>query len=188
MTDGSPSVPRTFGSQDLTKAEPSVVPRTFGSQDLKEDVGSMKQKAAYEFVDHMADVKFRAFGRTIEECFESAGTALFDVMLDGRLDTVEGRSERTFELSSGSLELLLYEWLSELLYCFEVEGLLFGRFEVECIKEDTEGDCTLRCTGFGEQFNDRVHKIGVHVKGITLHEMEIKHAGDVFVAQVVVDT
>ncbi len=42
------TVPRTFGSQDLTKAEPSVVPRNFVPQDLTD--GSPSVPRTFQFL------------------------------------------------------------------------------------------------------------------------------------------
>ncbi|MGA3199389.1 MAG: archease [Halobacteriota archaeon] len=73
----------------------------------------------YEFLEHTADVTFKAYGRDLNELFENAAEALEDTMVI--LDEVASGEILTIEMSSDSYENLLYDWLSELLITFEVE-------------------------------------------------------------------
>ena len=40
------------------------------------------QQKQYEYLEHTADVKFLAYGKTLEEVFENAALAMFNVMID----------------------------------------------------------------------------------------------------------
>ncbi len=40
-----------------------------------------KERKKYEFLYHIADAKFRAYGSTMEEAFENAALAMFNVMI-----------------------------------------------------------------------------------------------------------
>jgi len=66
---------------------------------------------SFEFLEHTADVKFRASGDNLEEMFGEAGFALFDVMR-GDLKILE-TSEKEFEVEGEDLENLLYNFLEE---------------------------------------------------------------------------
>ncbi|MDL5502078.1 MAG: archease, partial [Candidatus Methanoperedens sp.] len=80
-----------------------------------------KREGKYEFLEHIADAKFRAFGLTLEEAFENSGLALFNVMID--TSSLKAREERNIELTSPDIKMLLVDWLSELLYLFEVDEI-----------------------------------------------------------------
>ena len=101
-------------------------------------------KERFEYLEHTADAKFRAYGRTIEEAFENAASAMFNVMID--TDTVENEIFQEIELNSEDLESLLFNWLSEILFVFEVENLVFGKFIVEKLEQDKD-DFRLYLTG-----------------------------------------
>ena len=142
----------------------------------------------FEYLEHTADVKFRARGRSLEEAFENAALAMLGAMIDPA--TVRIEETWPVEMESESLENLLYEWLSEILYLFEVELAVFSEFEVAL----EEGDGRWRLSGRvgGERVDPARHFFETEVKAVTLHQFEIKkeagEGGDeVWTAQVVLD-
>jgi len=70
----------------------------------------------YEFLEHTADVTFKAYGRDLNELFKNAAEALEDTMV--LLDEVALGETLNIEMGSDSYENLLYDWLSELLITF----------------------------------------------------------------------
>jgi SHS2 domain-containing protein len=138
-----------------------------------------------EYLDHPADVKFRASGETIEEAFEYAALAMFGAMID--TGTIQPATTLDIDLDADDCEELLYDFLSELLYLFEVEEIVFGRFDVEQI--DQHGDLYhLRAHASGEKIDLDKHRFDVGVKAVTFHDMVIEKTDDEYVVQVVVDT
>ena len=142
----------------------------------------------FEYLEHTADVKFRARGRSLEEAFENAALAMLGAMIDPA--TVRIEETWPVEMESESLETLLYEWLSEVLYLFEVELAVFSEFEVAL----EEGEDGWRLSGRvgGERVDPARHFFETEVKAVTLHQFEIKkeagEGGDeVWTAQVVLD-
>lgn len=134
-------------------------------------------------------MKFLARGRSLEETFENAGLAMFNAMIDS--STVKVEETWSIELESESLESLLYEWLSELLYLFEVELAVFSKFEVKLAKGE-EGWGLSGQIG-GERVDPERHFFETEVKAVTLHQFEIrKEEGeeggeDIWTAQVILD-
>lgn len=61
---------------------------------------------------------------------------MFNVIID--TEKVSGETEEVL-LTSPDLESLLVDWLSELLYLFEVDEVVFWKFQVEEIREE-EGE------------------------------------------------
>ncbi|MCK4459647.1 MAG: archease [Methanosarcinales archaeon] len=138
-----------------------------------------------EYLDHPADVKFRVLGKTIEEAFEYAALAMFGAMID--TDTVQPITTLDIDLDADDCEGLLYDFLSELLYLFEVEEIVFCRFRVEQIKR--RGDrYHIRAHATGEAIDLDKHRFDVGVKAVTFHDMTIERTDAGYVVQVVVDT
>lgn len=136
----------------------------------------------YEFPDiTTSDVAFRAYGKSLPEMLENAGLALMDVTVD--VSRVEEKTERDIEAKGDDLEALLYNWLTELIFHIDSEGLVFSRFEVEADRESL----TLKAKAWGEKIDQKRHHAKAHVKAATYHKMEIKEEKGVWSAQVILD-
>ena len=145
-----------------------------------------RYEGKYEYLYHIADAKFRAFGITLEEAFGNAALALFNVMIDtSNLKAIE---EINIELTSPDIKMLLVDWLSELLYLFEVDEIIFCEFRIEKIGKTVEG-FSLKGTAMGVPIDLSHHKFDTQVKAVTLHELEVEQdETGRFRVQVVVDT
>ncbi|MBN2111288.1 MAG: archease [Methanosarcinaceae archaeon] len=139
----------------------------------------------FEYLEHTADARFRAYGKTIEEAFENAAYAMFNVMID--TDTVGKEISREIELSSEDLEGLLFNWLSELLFVFEVENLVFGRFIVDRLEQGEDG-CHLYARAVGEDISLSKHMFDTEVKAATYNSMRVEQVADGWMIQATVDT
>lgn len=138
----------------------------------------------YEYLYHIADAKFRAYGSTMEEAFENAALAMFNVMID--TEKFHLQESRQVNIESPEIETLLIDWLSELLYLFEVEEIVFAKFSVNKI-EKTDSGFSLSASASGESLDLSRHKFDTQVKAVTYHGLEIKQ-DDGFSVQVIVDT
>ncbi len=139
----------------------------------------------YEFLYHIADAKFRAYGSTMEEAFENAALAMFNVMIETK--NLKPQEARDIELTSPDIKLLLADWLSELLYLFEVDEIVFREFKIERIENTGEG-FSLSGRAWGEPLDLSRHSFDTQVKAVTLHELEVREKDGGFCVQVVVDT
>jgi SHS2 domain-containing protein len=142
------------------------------------------QLKQYEYLEHTADIKFLAYGKTLEEVFENAALAMFNVMID--TGKVSGETVRKVFLKSPDLESLLVDWLSELLYLFEVDEIVFRKFHVEEIKEE-EGEYSIVAQASGEKFYPESHPFETEIKAVTYNQLEVEKNADGWKAQVVVD-
>ena len=122
----------------------------------------------YEFIDHTADIVVKAKGKNVEECFENAAKAMFDVITDG--SEIESVGQYKIKLEADDSEQLLVDWLSELLYLNSAKNLVFGFFKVTL--EDYNKKLT--ATVFGEKFDFSKHKAGSEIKAVTYHMLEIR--------------
>lgn len=139
----------------------------------------------YEYLEHTADAKFRAYGKTIEEAFQNAAVAMFNVMID--TSNISDEVNERIKLTSEDLEGLLVDWLSELLYLFEVEQVVFKTFKIDYIKKHDE-NYSISATAAGEPLNMTKHKFGTEVKAVTYNELIVEKTTKGWFVQVVVDT
>lgn len=137
----------------------------------------------FEFIDiTTADVAFLAFGRDLDELFENAALAMFEVMIDTK--QVETKIERKIELNAHDVESLLFDWLNELLVFVDAENLAFNEFNVKIEKNN---GYKLFAVCKGEEMDLSRHEVRTAVKACTYHKLEIKKEGKVWRAKVILD-
>ena len=136
----------------------------------------------FEYIEHTADLRFKSYGRTLGECFSNAAKAMFTAIVAP--SSVKAEQVKTIKLSSPKLELLMHDYLSEILFYFEDEGLLFSDFEVE-VKENKG----YALTGIlsGEKYEPKRHVILTEIKAVTYHEMKIKEEKGIWSAEILCD-
>lgn len=151
---------------------------------------------SYEFLEHTADVKFRAEGSSVEEMFVEAAGALNET-IRGDIKILE-QVEKGFEISlkddsskdystehSGEpdgkdLLGLLYNFLEEFLFLLDSEDFLVAK-----IKEIEIKDNKLACVVVGDVADN--YKFTNDVKAVTYSEMVVKQEGEKWVCEVVLD-
>ena len=126
----------------------------------------------FEYFEVTADIGFRAYGKSLNEAFENAGRAIFNIISD--TDDITPATEISFEVASEDEVSLLYDYLEELLFYHEVEFMLFSEFHVE-IDENLH----LNATIMGEAIDWEKHERKTEIKAITFHEMEVKKTDSV---------
>jgi SHS2 domain-containing protein len=134
----------------------------------------------YEQTDHTADIGLKIFGNSLLDLFANAGYALCDSLTD--ISKVIPATKQTFCLQRDSTEELLVEWMGDLLYTFETEGLLFSRFNIISIDKNS-----LSAEAEGEFFNSALHTIKNGVKAVTYHKLKIEEKNGLWLAEVVLD-
>ncbi len=139
----------------------------------------------FEFFDVTADVGFRAYGQDLNDAFGNAALAMFEVMTD--TSQVKPKVIREILVESEDEKALLYDWLSELLFIHDYEGLVFSQFTVTIQQKDPE-TFNLSAVVWGEEFNQATHEVRDEVKAVTFHLMEIVKEENRCTLQVIVDT
>lgn len=139
----------------------------------------------FEFFDVTADVGFRAYGQDLNDAFGNAAQAMFEVMTD--TSQVKPKVIREILVESEDEKALLYDWLSELLFIHDYEGLVFSQFTVTIQQKDPE-TFNLSAVVWGEEFNQATHEVRDEVKAVTFHLMEIVKEENRCTLQVIVDT
>lgn len=130
----------------------------------------------------IADIAFECYGKDLKELFENSAQAVLDESAD--VATIEGRHTKEILLESDSIENLLYDFLSEILYLKDTYAMIFKSADVEV----TEGErCKLKAVLHGDQINQRKHGLKTDIKAITLHLFKVEQTQDGWVSFVVVD-
>jgi SHS2 domain-containing protein len=134
----------------------------------------------YETFDHTADLGLRIRAPDLNALFAEAARALFSALVEN-LDAVVPEHHLEIDLQGEEREYLLFDWLKELLYHFDVEHLLFSRFEVEILPNG------LHASAWGEPYDPARHELAHEVKAITYHGLRIEQTPDGWLAEVIVD-
>ena len=134
----------------------------------------------FEIIDHTADIGVIAYGADLKQVFANAASGLFSLMAD--LDDIKEDTQREIELSTEDDDFLLVEWLNELIYIFDVEHIIFNRFEIDDL---TSNKIKARC--FGEEIKHEQHKLKREIKAATYHMLRISKDNGGYKVQVIFD-
>ncbi len=127
---------------------------------------------------HTADIKVRISSPTLDALFSEAAGALMRVLYG---NDRSGGVNREIILESPDHESLLTDFLSELLFLSEVDGLVFSSVDV------TTGGPGLRAVLHGEPFDRERHGGGTEVKGISYTGMSIRRDANGYMVDIVFD-
>jgi SHS2 domain-containing protein len=124
---------------------------------------------SYRPIDHTADLGVEVTAASRDALFGEVVPAFTDCMVE--VAGVEERLSRRFELAAADLGLLLVDWLTELLYTFEVEDLLFHR--AVATVTDEPGGVRLQAEAWGEERDAARHPLKVLLKAVTYHGLTV---------------
>lgn len=142
--------------------------------------------AGFEFKEHTADIRVKSWGRTLEEAFSQTALSLMTT-ISPNLTKIDPKIEKTIKISSEDIGALLFDFLSEFLYIFDVEGLIFSQITVVSIDKIKSDQFLLQAYTKGEKFNSEKHEIGTEVKAITYSFMNIEQSDQKVIIEIVFD-
>jgi SHS2 domain-containing protein len=130
-----------------------------------------RRHSDYRFLSNiaLADIAFVARADSLQSLFESAARALTEVMVDRK--TVVGRVGRRIEVTSPTVDRLLYDFLTELIVVKDVDSLLFKDFRVSIASGPED---RLTCEMRGEEIDRERHALRNDVKAVTMHMFGVK--------------
>jgi len=143
------------------------------------------KKAGFEFKDHTADVQVKSWGRTLEEAYSQTAYSLMST-ISPNLEIISPKIEKRIQVKAEDKEALLFDFLSEFLFIFDVNELIFNHIEVTQI-EKLDNGFELEAIAKGEKFDRNKHEIGTEVKGITYSFMKIEEKKDYVEIEIVFD-
>ena len=133
----------------------------------------------YKILDHTADVMFEVYGKTLNELFKNAATAIFDTMV--KRSTIKIKIKKEIELESSNVEQLLFDFIEELIYIKDAEYLIFKDFKIK-IKGNK-----LTAILEGDKINPKKQILLTDVKAITLHKFSLKKSKQGYKAVIIPD-
>jgi len=120
----------------------------------------------FDILEHTADAGIVAHGSDLREALANAAYGMFCLMAD--LEQVAEKTTRRVEVEAADREALVVAWLNELLYLFDVEHVIFRRFD---ILELT--DTRLSADAHGEEADASRHRLKGGIKAATYHMLRM---------------
>jgi len=134
----------------------------------------------WEHFEHGADIGIRGIAPTLEQAFEQTAVAMTAVITNP--DLVSASKAVSIRCEAPDNELLLLDWINELVYEMAVQGLLFKHYQVAI------NDGKLSAIAFGEAVDRQKHEPAVEIKGATFTELRVyQQPNGTWVAQCIVD-
>ncbi len=119
---------------------------------------------SYKLLDHTADIGISVKAETLEGLFMDAARAMFEII---------GHSARGVDqkieisLKTDTIEDLLHDFLSELLYIYETDDISFSRFKIQNFRKTH-----LCAIAYGEIVQPE--DASVEIKAVTYHKLKIE--------------
>lgn len=124
----------------------------------------------FKLIEHTGEVGIEAEGSTLDEAFAQTALGMFSLMVD--LGQIHQNEVRNVSAEAPDIESLLVSWLNELIYLFDVEGLLFSRVDIRSLTP-----IRLEAKCYGERYDPDRHQIHIGVKAATYHMLRVVHNG-----------
>lgn len=140
----------------------------------------------YEVLDHPADLLMKAYGKTLEEAFINIAMGMYDQMLNYN-NVMFNDDAGSFTIIAQDMEGLLQRYLDELLFIFETEGMIFNITEVDINTKDKKTPNLKAKYAGTARYKPEIHGIGIEIKAVTYHMIEIGKSADGYYVQVLFD-
>lgn len=134
----------------------------------------------YELLEHTADLGIRVWGRTLPELFINAATGMCELIADVS-DTIP-RELVTVNINADDKDQLLRNWLSELLYYFNVKSMLLSEFKIYKID-----DKHIKSEARGESIDEDKHQLRHELKAVTFHRLHIEKKQGLLTTEIIFD-
>jgi SHS2 domain-containing protein len=143
------------------------------------------KNAGFKFIEHTADVKVKAWGSNLEEAFSQVALGLM-ATISPNLEKIKHELVREITIESEDKYALAIDFLTEFLYIFDVDALIFSEINIETIKLKND-NYQLKAIAKGEKFDKNTHEIGTEVKAITYSFMNIEEKQNEVTIDIVFD-
>jgi SHS2 domain-containing protein len=136
-------------------------------------------KKSWEHYSHTADMGIRGFGDSMEEAFAEAALAMIAVIIDPK--KIKSTQNVEIACEQPDNELLLIDWLNNILYEMATRKMLFSKFEVSINGKQLKGKA------WGEKLDLKKHKPAVEIKAATYSDLKVTQEKGKWMAQCIVD-
>ena len=129
-----------------------------------------------------ADLLVEARGKTLDEAFSYLALGMFNTITP--IEGISEKEEFSLEANGQDIESLLFNLMDEFLYINDVEFLVPKKIDIKLDVEKYYASAV--CVG--ERFSSETHQVGVAVKAVTYHMMDIRKVENGWVVRMVFDT
>lgn len=116
----------------------------------------------FEEIEHTADIALHVWGTDLADLFANAAYGMASQLTD--VEEISPTDEEKIALEAEDVEILLVDWLSELLYRGERKNHVYIEFEIQKVTERE-----LQAVARG----GTVETHHTHIKAVTFNELEI---------------
>ena len=134
----------------------------------------------FELLEHTSDVGILARGDNREEALVAASHGLVSILVDPA--GFRPLEERYFKASGRDEAAQIVNWLNEILFFFDTDGLIFVEFTI-----DSWNSAEIIGRAKGERFHIDHHELRTAVKAATYHQFESHPASKGWEIRVFVD-
>jgi len=135
-----------------------------------------KYTKKFKFLEHTADIKFQAFGKSLNEVFENSALAMTQAMFSGK---IKEKINKKIKVNGKDNESLLYNFLEELLFLLDSENFFLASCKVKIKEFELEAEL------MGDSVKN--YSPDLDVKAVTYNNMFVKHEKRGWITQVVLD-
>ena len=129
-----------------------------------------------------ADLLIEATGKTLGEAFSQIALGMFNMMTP--LEGIKEKEEFTLTAQGTDLESLLFNLMDEFLFINDVEFMVPRRVHVTVDVDNLSAIAVCK----GERFSNTTHEVGIAIKAVTYHMMDIKKTDYGWLVRMVFDT
>lgn len=136
--------------------------------------------AAWEILEHPADIGLRARGPTLAGLFENAAAGMMEIAASPA--GIREHEQKPMVAEAPDREALLVTFLEEILWLVDGQGWLPARV---AIREMSETAVT--ATAFGEPRDTSRHQMRLIIKAVTYHQLAVRQTEQGWEAEVYFD-
>jgi SHS2 domain-containing protein len=134
----------------------------------------------FQLLEHTSDVGILARGTNREEALVAASHGLVSILADpSAFSSVE---ERYFSAAGPDEASQIVNWLNEILFFFDTDGIVFVEFTVDSWTPEA-----ITGRAKGERFDVDRHELRTGVKATTYHQFESRPVADGWELRVFLD-
>lgn len=126
----------------------------------------------YEILEHVADLKIKAYGKDLAELFVNMalGLASQQVISPEKVEDLKPSGDwEEVDIKSADLNSLLVDWLNEILYRSDVNEKIYIEFEIEDLDPPAGGPVKIKAKILGAAVQEK----NIEIKAATYHNLEI---------------
>ena len=141
---------------------------------------------SYRFLDEVAiaDLAFDAAGDSLQELFQGATNAVIEALANP--GTIGTTWQQAIDREETDPAVLLFDWLSDLVYWKDAAGVVFSKADVT-LRQEQNAMWKLQTVLYGEPVNPLRQELRADVKGVTKHLYRLECDKGRWMVRVVLD-